>query len=96
MHALGVGALHDDCRAGPALGADGAEEVGAAGAQVSDLARAGSAPGPDPRALGLLADAHLVLEPDLYGRGEGLPPSDRRHLFGEVFFNASRAASSCR
>ena len=47
-------------RAGLALGADGAEQIGAAGAQVGDLARSRSALGPDPGALGLLADAHLV------------------------------------
>ena len=45
-------------RAGLALGADGAEELGAAGAQVGDLARPFASP--DPGALGLLADAHLV------------------------------------
>ena len=96
LHALGVGALHDDSRAGPAGRADGAEQIGAAGAQIGHLARAGSAPGPDPRALGLLADAHLVLKPDLYGRGEGLTLTDLRHLVGEVFLNASRATSSWR
>ena len=38
LHALGVGALHDHGRAGLALGADSAEQIGAAGAQVSHLA----------------------------------------------------------
>ena len=94
LHALGVGALHDDGRAGLALGTDGPEQIGAAGAKVGDLAGARASPGPDARALGLLADPHLVLEPDLYGCPGGLPRADRRDPFGEVFLNASRDASS--
>jgi len=96
LHALGVGALHDDGRAGLALGTDGAEQIGASGAQVGDLAGSGPFSGPYPRSLGLLTDPHLVLEPDLYGRPRRLGGADLRDLGGEVFLNASIAASSWR
>ncbi len=93
LHALGAGALHDDGRAGLALGTDGAEQIGAAGAQVGDLAGARFPPGPDARALGLRADTRLVLEPDLYGCRGRLLGADRRDLLGKFFLNASMAAS---
>ena len=96
LHALGVGALHDDGRAGRSLGADGAEQIGAACAKIGDLAGPRSLAGPDARALGFLADPHLVLEPDLYGCPGRLLGADRRDRLREVFLNASMATSSWR
>ncbi len=61
LHCLGVGALYGDGGPGPALWADGSEEIDAAFTKVGDLAGSGSGRGPDTGAVGLLADAHLVL-----------------------------------
>ena len=77
-----------------ALGADRAEEVGPVVAGVARRARARAALRPDPGERALLADAGLVLEPDL----ERLAPRGlgqrRRYRLGEVFLNASCAAGS--
>ena len=52
----------------------------------------GATPGPAPRDPVLLADARLVLEPDLYRLAADLR-RDVRHDRGEVFLKASAAAS---
>ena len=71
---------------------DGSEDVGRGGALVVGGRRPGPAPRPPPSDLVLLADARLVLEPDLYRLAAG-PGLDTRHDFGEVFLKAAAAAS---
>jgi hypothetical protein len=56
LHALGVGALHDDGGSGLALWTDGPEQIGAAGAQIGDLPGSRALGRPDAGSLGLLAD----------------------------------------
>ncbi len=68
-------------------GADGAKDVGPFGALVVGCAGPGSAPDPAPGDGVLLADPHLVLEPQLYfGPGREARPY-LRQLGGEVFCN---------
>src|SRR5215207_2418354 len=67
LHGLAVGIGHGEGRAGCARRADGAEQVGALVALVGGLARARAAPRPLAHEAVLLADAGLVLEPDLDG-----------------------------
>ena len=45
--------------------------------------------------LVLLADSHLVLEPDLYRCARRELGADFRHAYGKVFLNASMASGSC-
>jgi len=54
---------------------------------------AGATPSPAARDLVLLADAGLVLEPDLYLGARGLSALDLCQQVGEVFLNASAACS---
>ena len=65
LHGLGVGEGHGEGRADAARGADGAEQIGALVALVGRLPGPGAAPGPLADETVLLADARLVLEPDL-------------------------------
>jgi hypothetical protein len=89
LHRVGVGEGQRERGAGAAGRADGAEQVGALVALVGGLAGPRSAPGPLPHEAVLLADAGLVLEPDLDGfasRDAGEMGSQRGR---EVFLNAS-------
>ena len=45
--------------------------------------------------LVLLANSHLVLEPDLYRCARRELGADFRHAYGKVFLNASMASGSC-
>src|ERR687897_2064747 len=57
------------------------------------------APGVTSPAIGelvLLPDAHLVLEPHLYGRAWRQALADLRQPGGKVFLNVASASSSCR
>jgi hypothetical protein len=65
LHRLGVGEGQRQRRAGSAGGTDGAEQVGVFVTLVGGLARPGSSPRPLPHDAVLLADARLVLKPDL-------------------------------
>jgi hypothetical protein len=67
LRRLRVGVGQRECRAGAASGADGAEQIGTLVALVGRLGWPRSASGPLPDAPILLADASLVLEPDLDG-----------------------------
>jgi hypothetical protein len=91
-HGLGVAARQHQGRALALFGADGAEDVGRAGALIARRARPGAAPGPPAGDLVLLADARLVLEPNLYALALRLLGGDLRPLGGEVFLNAAIAS----
>ena len=93
-HGLGVAARQHQARALAFLGADGAEEVGRAGALIARRAWPGAAPGPPAGDLVLLPDARFVLEPELYVFALRLLGCDLRQLGGEVFLNAPMASAS--
>ena len=74
--------------------ADGAEQIDRLGSLILGSRWPGAASSPTSGDLGLLADAGLVLPPDFYGRSCRLLGGDLVQTGGEVFLNASRAASS--
>ena len=94
VHRLRVGEGQDQGGAGGALGADGAEDVGPFVSGVAHGARPGAAPRPDPGQRALLADARLVLEPDLERLAARRLGDGLGYRLGEVFLKASWAASS--
>ncbi len=76
------------------LGADGAEDVGRAGALIMGRGWPGAALGPPAGDLVLLPDAGLILEPELYVLALRLLGRDFRQLGGEVFLKAAMAPLS--
>jgi hypothetical protein len=67
VHRLGVAGGQDQAGALALFGADGTEDVGRGGALIARSAGAGPALGPPARDLVFLANACLVLKPNLYG-----------------------------
>ena len=94
LHGFGVGVGHGERRARSARWADGPEQIGAFVALVGGLARPRSAPRPLAHEAVLLADAGLVLEPDL----DRLVLGDAREMGAqrrrEVFLNAATVFAS--
>ncbi len=89
-----VGIRQREGRADAASGADGPEQVGAVIALIGGLAWTGAASRPLPHDPVLLAQAHLILEPDLdrlalWQIGEMSLQRGR-----EVFLNAAMIRSS--
>ena len=96
LHGVRVGPRHDDRRPGAARRADRAEEIGRAGAQVLGRPGPTAPPGPAPGQRVLLAEPHLVLEPELHRRPGGQAVHDLRQPLGEeLFLNASISSGSC-
>ncbi len=93
-HGFGIAAGQDQARALAFPGADGAEDVGRAGALIVRCAWPGAALGPSSGDLVLLSDAGLVLEPDFYVLALGLSGGDLCQLGGEVFLKAAMASAS--
>ena len=95
VHRLGVAGGQDQAGALALLGADGTEDVGRGGALIARSAGAGAALGPPARDLVLLADARLVLEPNLYGLDvDRLVVRDLAQARGEVFLKSSIAPTA--
>jgi hypothetical protein len=94
VHRLGVGARQHQRGTDPTGRADRAEEVGPLVAGVAYRPGPRAALRPDPGQRALLADAGLVLEPDLERPAPRGLRQRRRYRFGEVFLNASCAAGS--
>jgi len=88
LHRLGVGEGQRQRRAHASRGTDRAEEIGALVALVGGLARPRAAPGPLPDEAVLLADARLILEPDLDLLALGYARKMRRERAAEVFFES--------
>src|SRR4051795_10933115 len=86
---LGVGVGQDQRGTDGPLGADRAEQVGPGVAAVARRPGAGAAPRPHPGQGALLADAGLVLEPDLDRLAAGVLGQRSRHQIGEAFLNAA-------
>jgi len=95
LHGVSVGEGQRQARADAAHRADGAEEIGALVALIGGLCGPGSAPRPLADAAVLLADARLVLEPDLDGSAVRYAAEMRRKEAGEVFLNAAMVSPSC-
>jgi hypothetical protein len=95
VHRLGVAGGQDQAGALALLGADGTEDVGRGGALIARSAGAGPALGPPTRDLVLLADARLVLEPNLYGPDiDGLLACNFVQACGEAFLKSSIAPAA--
>ena len=88
LHGLGVGVGQRQCRARAARRTDRAEEVGALIALVGGLARPRSASRPLPDDPVLLADAGLILEPDLDRLALGNAGQMSIQRRGKVFLKA--------
>jgi hypothetical protein len=85
---------HDDGGAhGPAR-ADRTEDVGRGMAVVANRRRTGAARCPQIGQRALLADARLVLEPDLDPLARSLRRQDLGYASGKVFLKASCASAS--
>jgi hypothetical protein len=89
LHGLGVGEGERERGSGAARRADGAEQIGALVALVGRLPGPRATPGPLPDNAVLLADAGLVLEPDLEGRLLRQIGQVGTQRAREVFLNAS-------
>jgi len=94
VHRLGVDVGHD--KGGPhgAVGADGAEQVGGDVPVVAHHKRARADRRPDISMGSFLADAGLVLEPDLDWRAGCAGEQRAPQQAGEVFLKACSAAAS--
>ena len=93
LHGLGVGVRQHQGRAGITRRANRTEQPGTAGAKVGDQSRTGAGFGPYPCSLGLLATAHLILEPDLYGGVWRERRPDIGDFACEVFLKATIASA---
>ena len=94
VHCLGIADGQDQGRALALFRADGAEDVCRGGALITGSARAGAALRPPAGDLVLLADARLVLEPNLYCLDvDRLFARDFVQTRGEVFLKSSIAPS---
>src|SRR3954471_14630716 len=91
---LGVGVREDEGGADRPFGADRAERVGPGVAAVARGSGAGAAARPDPGQGALLADAGLILEPDLDRLAAGALGQRLAYQLGEAFLNAACAAAS--
>jgi hypothetical protein len=89
LHGVGVGKGHGQGRAGAARRTNGAEQIGALVALVGGLTGPRSASRPLAHEAVLLADAGLVLEPDLDRLVLGQVRQMRAQGRGPVFLNAS-------
>src|SRR5262245_4679192 len=95
LHGFGVAGRQDEGGAGAAFRADRTEQVGRLGTLIMDGAGTRALHGPAIGQLVLLADTHLVLEPNLYRGARRERLADLRHAVGEVFLNASMASAFC-
>jgi len=93
LHRLGIGRRHRQGGAEVAGGTDRAEQIRALVALVGRLARAGSLARPLVDEAVLLADPHLILEPQLDPGAERQRLHNLRHLAGEIFLKVSIGVS---
>jgi len=93
LHCSGVAARQHKAGADTTRRADGAENVGRFGALVLGRPGPGSASGPTPRELGLLADPGFIGPPNLYVGVDREAGADLFQLGGEAFLKSSIAHS---
>ncbi len=82
-------------RAGSVFGTYRTEQIGRLGALIVSGSGTRALAGPAIGEFVLLADPHLVLEPDLYRCARRELGADFRHAYGKVFLNASTVSRSC-
>ena len=95
LHRLRVAVGHHQAGALALSRADRPEDVGPLGTLVVGRPRPGAATRPAAGDLVLLADARLVLPPQLYGRAGREPRPDRRDRVRKAFLKWSAASGSC-
>jgi hypothetical protein len=95
LHHVGVGIRQREGGADAAGWADRAEQIGVVIALVGGLPGSRSPPGPLPHLAVLLADAGLVLKPDLDRRRFRQAFEMSLQRARKVFLNASMIRSSC-
>jgi len=95
LHGFGVAERQNEGSAGSMFRADSTEQIGRLGALIMNGSGTRSCPGPAISEFVLLADPHLVLEPDLYRCARRESGADFCHAVGKVFLNASMASGSC-
>ena len=95
LHGFGVAERENEGSAGSVFGADRTEQIGRLGALIMNGSGTRARSGPAIGELVLLADPHLVLEPNLYRCARRELGTDFRHAYGKVFLNASMASGSC-
>jgi len=93
LHCLRIAERHDEPGALALSRTDRPEEVGPGGTLVLGRPRPGPSTGPSPGELVLLADAGLVLPPELYALA-GMRSADFRQALRETFLKASAASGS--
>ena len=93
LHCLGVAARQHQAGANTTRRTDGAEDVGRFGALILGSCRPGSALGPTPRELGLLADPGFIGPPDLYAGCDREPGTDLFQRGRETFLKSSMTSS---
>ncbi len=93
-HGFAIAARQHQARTLALLGADGAEDIGRAGALIMRRAWPGATLGPSAGDFVFLPDASLVLEPVFYVFALGLLGCDLCQLGGEVFLKAAMASAS--
>ena len=95
LHGFGVAERQNEGSAGSVFRAYRTEQIGRLGALIMRGSGTRTRPGPAIGELVLLADPHLVLEPDFYRCARRELGADFRHAYGKVFLNASMASGSC-
>ncbi len=94
IHCFSIAGGQDEGCALALLWTDCTEDVGGSSALVTGCTWASAALGPPPRDFILLADARLVLEPNLYCLNvDGLFAGDFLQTCGEAFLKSSIAPS---
>src|SRR5271163_4913067 len=81
--------------AGSVFGTYRTEQIGRLGALIVSGWGTRAPAGPAIGEFVLLADPHLVLEPDLYRCARRELGTDFRHAYSKVFLNAAMASGSC-
>src|SRR5215203_6537244 len=95
LHGVSVGEGQRQARADAAHRADGAKQISALVTLIGGLRRPCSAPRPLAKAAVLLADARLVLEPDLDGSVAHYAAEMGRENAGEVFWKPAWFCHPC-
>ncbi len=95
LHGFGIAEWENEGGAGSVFGTYRSEQIGRLGALIVSGLGTRALAGPALGDFVLLADPHLVLEPDLYRCARRELGADFRHAYGKVFLNAAMASGSC-